>query len=114
MGTESKTDERRARLLPDGVPRYVRCYDNGGKTCDRYTVVFPGRYRHKSRSECLYLGASSEPFPPPGFGPHGSAPSAIDSPRYSHLGKKVKFATLPEDVQKLTLATYRDLWDLPR
>jgi len=111
MRTESKRrSKRRARLLPDGVPRYVHCYDNGGKTCDRYTIVFTGRY--KSRSECLYIGASSAPFHPQGFGQHGSAPSAIDSPRYSHLGRKVKFATLPKDVQTLALTTYLDLWGL--
>lgn len=113
MGTGSKTDARRARLLPEGVPRYVHCYDDGGKTCDRYTVVFTGRYRHKTSGECLYLGASSAPFHPQGFGQHGSSPSSIDSPRYAHLGKKVPFTALPEDVRKLALASYRDLWDLP-
>lgn len=113
VGETRRTAERAARLLPRGEPRYVHCYDNGGKTADRYTVVFTGRYRHKTLGECLYLGASSEPFHPQGFGQHGSAPSAIDYPTYGHLGKKVAFTQLPEDVRKLATATYRDLWDLP-
>ena len=31
--------QRKENLLPQGTPRYVRCYDNGGETADRYTVV---------------------------------------------------------------------------
>ena len=27
---------RVTRLLPGGVPRYVRCYDNGGETADHF------------------------------------------------------------------------------
>lgn len=49
---------RKDQLLPGGVPKYIRCYDNGGKTCDRYTVVFTGRYRHKTGGSFLYVGMS--------------------------------------------------------
>src|SRR5215204_3932233 len=31
---------KREKLLPDGVPRYVCLYDNGGVTTERYTAVF--------------------------------------------------------------------------
>lgn len=33
---------RAERFMPNDVPRYVRIYDNGGETADRYTVVFTG------------------------------------------------------------------------
>lgn len=33
--------DRVRRLMPDGVPRYVRCYDDSGSG-DRYTVVYHG------------------------------------------------------------------------
>jgi hypothetical protein len=105
-------NEREKRLLPEGIPRYVRCYDNGGESFDRYTVVFTGRYRHKTRGSCLYVGASNHPFHPQGFGQHGESPTAIDYPRYSHLGRKVRFDALPADVQRFVAFTYVDLWDL--
>jgi hypothetical protein len=84
---------RRKSLLPGGVPRWVRCYDNGGKTIDRYTVVFCGRYQSKlwkdgrttelrpgyqGRLESFprpavfnYLAMNAAPFHPQGFGQHG-------------------------------------------
>lgn len=33
-------------------------------------------------------------------------------PRYGHIGKKIKWADLPPDCQKLVLSTYTDLWDI--
>jgi hypothetical protein len=107
-------EARRQRFLPGGKPRYVHVYDNGGETFDRYTVVFTGRYTHKTGGEHMYIGASAHPFHPQGFGQHGySEPhKQIDYPSYGHLGKKISFDALPPDVQKMTLNTYEDLWDL--
>lgn len=103
----SRTD----RLLPGGVPRYVRCYDSGGEG-DRYTVVFTGRYRHQTDGDYVYIGMNAAPFHPQGIGMHGSARRPIDTPTYGHLGKRIKFDTLPPDCQRLALRTYRDLWDI--
>lgn len=104
---------RQEALMPKGIPRYVRLYDNGGKTFDRYTCVFTGVYRRtKTRGDFLYLGMSANPFHPQGFGQHGSSPHQIDRPSYGHLGKKVKWDVLPDDVKKCILATYKDLWVL--
>ena len=100
-------------LLPGGVPRYIRCYDNGGESFDRYTVVFTGRYKHKTGGAFWYVGMSDNPFHPQGFGQHGeSTDNQIDWPTYGHLGKKIKFQDLPEDCQKLVQDNYRYLWDL--
>lgn len=116
MQATTKAQARRlARLLPSPLtPRYVRCYDNGGKTTDRYTIVFTGRYRHKTGGEQWYVHSSGEPTHPQGVYMHGGdARGSIDWPTYGHLGKKVRFADLPERVRECVLADYVDLWDLP-
>ena len=108
-----KPDKRMSALMPNGIPRYVRCYDNGGKTFDRYTVVFCGRYTHKTNGAFMYVGMSANPFSPLGFGQHGdSNHMPIDRPKYSRLGKKIKFIDLPEDCKILVINDYTDLWEL--
>lgn len=77
----------------------IVCYDDGGKTADRYTVVYadspesrPGMYEA--------VGMSAEPFHPQGVGQHCSAmPGA-------HLGRRIAFEALPQDCRTLVL---RDL-----
>ena len=105
-------DAGKDRLLPDGKPRYIRCYDNGGESVDRYTVVFTGRYRHKTGGVFWHLGMSSYPYHPQGVGTHGESRDQIDRPRYSHLGKRIVFDALPKDCQNLVLDNYCALWDL--
>ena len=106
--------KRKNSLMPNGIPRYVRCYDNGGETCDRYTVVYTGRYTHKTGGVSWYVGMSSNPFHPQGFGQHGESSTnvPIDKPSYKHLGKKIKFEKLPKDCQRLVIDDYIDLWDI--
>ena len=105
-------------LLPAGIPKWIRCYDNGGKTCDRYTVVFTKKKNesiHNGKviaSEFMYLGMSEYPYDPQGFGQHGSSDTQIDRPSYSHIGKRIKYTDLPADCQKLVLSDYRDIWTL--
>lgn len=106
-----KKDERMQNLLPNGMPKYVRCYDNGGKTFDRYTVVFTGRYK-KSGRYFEYLGMSAQPFHPQGFGQHGESSRPVDRPTYSHLGKKISFNDLPEDCKQCVLQDYKVNWNL--
>lgn len=119
-----KKDERKERLMPGGIPRYVRCYDNGGSatehgTIDRYTVVFTGKYKSIGiprgiRQEYFYeyLGMSAHPFHPQGFGQHGESNQPIDRPAYSHLGKKISFNDLPEDCKECVLQDYVMNWKL--
>lgn len=108
----TKTEERHDRLMPQGVPRWIRCYDNGGKTADRYTVVFSGRYKGRERGFTDYLAMSASPFSPQGIGLRGDARGSIDRPAYSHLGRRIRFADLPEDCKRLVLADYREMWRL--
>lgn len=71
----------------------VKCYDNGGETCDRYTVV----YLDYPTRDGLFngVGCSENPFHPQGFGQH------IECEYGSHLGNKISFSSLPKDVQTL-------------
>lgn len=101
---------RKQNLLPGGVPKYVRCYDNNGKTLDRYTVVFTGNYK-KQDHEFYYLGMSANPFQ--GIGQHGETQfQPCDRPTYSHLGKKIKFEDLPTDCKKAVLRDYLEIWQI--
>lgn len=85
----------------------LRCYDNGGKTCDRYTVI-PARWvRGWSRrvpGGLLWeaIGASAEPFHPHGFGQNTEAMAG------PHLGKRVPFETLPADVQRFAIQSFTE------
>jgi hypothetical protein len=88
-----------------GHPRYVRCYDNGGESLDRYTIVFSKIKGH------LFVSSSAMPFNPLGFYQHGEGQyCAIDYPTCGHLGKKIAFDKLPDDVQKAVMQDYIELW----
>ena len=107
---------RQDRLLPGGIPRWIRCYDNGGESFDRYTVLYT-----KINGYHAYVGMSEMPFHPQGFGQHGEHDCAIDAidgvwppavGRKNHLGTRITFADLPTDCQKLVMNDYKDMWGL--
>mgnify|MGYP001610865815 CR=1 FL=1 len=109
-----------AKTLEAGqAARFVRCYDNEGRSFDRYTVVFTGRYRHKTGGVFWHVGMSTMPFHPQGFGQHGESMQQIDvnksgfAPaigRRNHLGKRIPFAALPDDCRKLVVQDILNLW----
>lgn len=120
---------RLRRLLPNNYPRYVRVYDNGGESADRYTVVFTGKYnsigrsRGSSRADVAYwhIGMSENPFHPQGVCLWDSHTRIIDLGKDSfppkigakcHLGKRIQWHQLPEECQKAALHAYRELWNL--
>ena len=75
----------------------IKCYDNGGRTFDRYTIVYldyPERSDY-TRNTFQAVGCSEHPFHPQGFGQHTCCEAGL------HLGEEVEFDTLPEDVKKL-------------
>lgn len=117
--------QRLQSLLPNGEPKYIRCYDNGGidngGSIDRYTVVFTGNYRKKTGGTFVYVGMNGAPFHPQGFGQHGESDSQIDvnksgwppaMGKKNHLGKRIPFTELPADCQKLVLGDYKEIWNL--
>lgn len=74
----------------------IRCYDNGGKSIDRYTVVYldhpetyPGAF--------AAVGMNASPFHPQGFGQHTTAMPG------QHLGRRIAFSNLPTDCQRLVM-----------
>ena len=86
----------------------LRIWDNGGETADRYTIILP-RWTKDWYNEKLYgrrvwncLASSAEPFHPQGFGQHGSA---VPGP---HLGKRIRFQALPEQVQEFARNYLKD------
>jgi hypothetical protein len=101
---------RAEKFIPDGIPKNIRIYDNGGETFDRYTVVFTGNYQ--GRDGCEYVGMSANPFHPQGFGQHGWNETVIDYPSYKHLGKKIKFQDLPEACKELVIRDYKAIWGI--
>lgn len=116
----TRKEQRIANLLPGGVPKYVRVYDNGGGTFDRYTVVYTGRYTGRPAGGCEYIGMSENPCHPQGFGQHGEAREIIDSVgcrppgigRSNHLGKRIRFTDLPEPCQRVVMTDYVVIWNL--
>lgn len=121
MTPTNKQRDRLKRLLPGGIPKYVRCYDNGGETYDRFTVCYTGRAA-SADGVYPYVGMSAHPFYPQGFGQHGETtlrpcdtngwgyPPAVG--RKCHLGTRINFTDLPPDCQKLVLRDYKEIWKL--
>lgn len=115
----TKNQARAQRLLPNGVPRWVRCYDNGGETADRYTAVFS---KKSDNGWFSYRGMSEHPYHPQGVGMSGQNqfspvdtigglwPPAIG--RRNHLGKRILFSDLPADCQRPVVDDYKAIWQL--
>ncbi len=76
----------------------LRFYDNGGKTFDRYTVVYMAEFAGRG----LYCarGMSENPFDPQGFGQYCFAMPG------RHLGRRISFDALPEPCRE---AVRRDM-----
>lgn len=72
----------------------VKCYDDGGKSTDRYTAVFTDRPEGNQRGIYEALAMNAEPFRPQGFGQHTTAMLG------KHLGKRIDSIKLPEDCQR--------------
>lgn len=95
---------RRSRKdYPQGV---IGIYDNGGKTIDRYTVVFEpyevlGKITEEyARWRFPILAMNCAPFRPQGFGQH-------DSLNFRYTRQKgertINFADLPADCQRCVM-----------
>ena len=101
---------RKERLMPNGIPKWIRCYDNGGKTFDRYTVIFTHAHSFGMMGRTVGVGMSEHPFHPQGFGQHFDYNNLDYNGRSG--GKKISFTDLPPDCQKLVLSDYMDYWRL--
>jgi len=107
-----KKSERKDWLMPEGVPKWIRVYDNRGQTIDRYTIVFTHAQSFYEKGAHPFLSMSETPFHPQGFCQHDDYDHPIDRPTYSHLGKKIKFIDLPGDCRKAVIDTYKAYWNI--
>jgi hypothetical protein len=87
------------------VQRYqtvLRCYDNNGRSFDRYTIIPPrwDKLYLERRGLFAAIGSSANPFHPQGFGMHVSAAAG------AHLGKRVSWDKLPPDVQQFARQSF--------
>jgi hypothetical protein len=74
----------------------IKCYDNGGKSFDQYTVVYLDYPQDKHGVKYFdAVAMSANPFHPQGFGQHTLAQIG------EHLGKEIYYNDLPPDCQKL-------------
>ena len=89
-----------ARWL-EGAPRPVlACYDNGGKSCDRYTVLYGAPdWTPEMGVELPARAMSESPFSPQGFGMYVTCLAH----NRAALGKKIKFQDLPPDCRRLVI-----------
>ena len=90
------------RWLESAPKQVLACYDNGGKSCDRYTIMFDTFWKdYKGTTRIDAYAASENPYNPQGGGMTVSVPSHMDRKR---LGKKLKWSELPEPVQRAVRA----------
>jgi hypothetical protein len=83
----------------------TRIYDNGGKTFDRYTFVFPSLDVPRNND---YYGSSENPFYPQGYGQYCGNYPYPDNRNYRHLGKLIPPESLPEQARKYFEQTKRE------
>lgn len=99
---------RQEALMPGGIPKWIRVYDNKGQSIDRYFVVFTNLKGQGYPN----LSMSAAPTHPQGVGQHGHSFAAPDRPTYSHLGTRITFDKLPEECQRVVISDYKDYWNL--
>lgn len=74
--------------------RVVAVYDNATATFDRYTALTDVKNAETSMIDVL--GMSANPGEPDGFSQWGR----VKDGSFEHLGRKVPFENLPEQIQK--------------
>lgn len=82
------------------IKRYgtvLRCYDNGGRSLDRYTIIPPRyarQYRERAPGAFLAITSSEIPSNPLGFG------QVVPAVPGAHLGRRIHWNDLPLAVQR--------------
>ena len=95
----------RRRWLEQAPDSVVACYDNGGKTADRYTVLFGPPIWSPTYAQANYrtgvdprlvpcLAMSGAPTHPQGVS------EWCEVLRGPHLGRKVRWLDLPEEIRE--------------
>ena len=89
------------RLLNEDCPKEVLAiYDNGGKTFDRYTVIYNCVTFYNGIYTVFYRGMSEYPSDPQGFGISGELNSwELAAYRNRAYRDYAKWSDMPEDVK---------------
>ena len=90
----------------EGAPEYVLdCFDNRGKTCDRYTVMFGGSMYVLRYGRIAHLDMSGAPTHPQGVSLWGDSTLADAAAfRYREGHYRVRWLDLPENVRAHVVA----------
>jgi hypothetical protein len=93
---------RSSKRWTEQAPEYVlACYDNKGKTCDRYIILFGGSfYDEEMGRNVQYLAMSGEPSHPQGVSMWGEMPAY----NRAACGKHVRWLDLPENIRNHVVA----------
>ena len=105
-----KKSERLENLMPNGIPKHIRIFGNGGKTFDRYTVVYTHADKFGLKGYTVGVGMSENPFHPQGFGQHFEYKKSEYDGKSG--GKKIAFQDLPKNCRKLVIEDYKAYWKL--
>jgi len=82
----------------NGKRKTCRIYDAGEQVIDRYTIAFKGYRSARHGMIYPYLAANSSPFH--SFGQHGESDTFMTG---KHLGKRVSFESVSNDLQRFIL-----------
>lgn len=93
---------RVASVAPEDTNLPVSCWDNGGSTADRYTIIFTNQPEDQAKATFAAVGASDDVTSPQGFYQHTIAQPG------RHLGKRIGFTQLPEALQKRVMEDLSD------
>lgn len=89
----------RNTIIVDGKRKVCRIFDMGSNEIDRYTIAFKAQ-RINGILFYPYLASSVDPFHPQGFGQYGESNVFLTG---RHLGKRVSFESLPDQVKQFIL-----------
>ena len=88
-------------IVVNGKRKVCRIYDTGPDGAfDRYTIAFKGYHVSDYGMVYPYLASSDNPFHPQGF---GMRCESRDFLKGEHLGQRISFDALPEQVQDFVL-----------
>ncbi len=88
-------------IIVNGKRKVCRIWDTGPDgPVDRYTIAFKGWRLAGHGMVYPYLAANDAPFHPLGFGQHGESRTFLTG---RHLGRRIRFDDLPDQVQRFVL-----------
>jgi len=85
----------------------VKIYDNGGGTADRYSVFFVEPWMREMACGWFTIGMGSSPYSPQGV---CMTSTYNKKPCMTNCGRRISFADLPADCQKVVMDDYLDFY----